>query len=185
MRRALRAAARCAWAAGDGGVSRAPVGSYDRFAALSTHGAHVTFTGTGPGSVLELVGDQQAGAVAVISLDPGASDITVQRLMIDTSAATNTDEQTHAIAIGSGVCTPANGTCSMPVADVTVRDVVFAQPEDSWCAPGRLHPVARRHVGHGGQARDDRGWVVRQLCALWDRRAAQRVFVGGVGKSLR
>ncbi|WP_284740799.1 right-handed parallel beta-helix repeat-containing protein [Amycolatopsis sp. RTGN1] len=109
-------------------VSRAPVGSYDRFAALSTHGAHVTLTGTGPGSVLELVGDQQAASVAVLSLDPGASDVTVQRLMIDTSAATNTDEQTHAIAIGSGVCTTANGTCSMPVTDVTVRDVVFAHP---------------------------------------------------------
>ena len=109
-------------------VSRAPVGSYDRFAALSTHGAHVTFTGTGPGTVLELAGDQQAAAVSVMSLDPGASDITVQRLTIDTSAATNTDEQTHAIEIGSGVCTTANGTCSMPVADVTVRDVVFTHP---------------------------------------------------------
>src|SRR6266536_1865763 len=37
-------------------VSRAPVGSYDRFAALSTHGARLTFSGTGPGTVLELVG---------------------------------------------------------------------------------------------------------------------------------
>jgi hypothetical protein len=109
-------------------VSRAPVGSYDRFAALATHGAHVTISGSGPGSVLELAGDQQAASVAVLSLDPGASDVTVQRLMIDTSAATNTDEQTHAIAIGSGVCTTANGTCSMPVTDVTVRDVVFAHP---------------------------------------------------------
>lgn len=109
-------------------VSRAPVGSYDRFAALSTHSAHVTITGGGPGTVLELVGDQQAGAVAVVALDPGASDVTVQRLAIDTSAATNTDEQTHAIAIGSGVCATANGTCSLPVADVTVRDVVFDHP---------------------------------------------------------
>src|SRR4051812_28737657 len=109
-------------------VSRAPVGSYDRFAALATHGAHVTISGSGPGSVLELVGDQQAASVAVLSLDPGATDVTVQRLVIDTSAATNTDEQTHAIAIGSGVCTTANGTCSMPVTDVTVRDVVFAHP---------------------------------------------------------
>lgn len=109
-------------------VSRAPVGSYDRFAALATHAAHVAITGSGPGTVLELVGDQQAGAVAVLSLDPGASDISVQRLTIDTSGATNTDEQTHAIAIGSGVCTTANGTCGMPVSDVTVRDVVFAHP---------------------------------------------------------
>ncbi|MEV4050148.1 right-handed parallel beta-helix repeat-containing protein [Amycolatopsis sp. NPDC049688] len=109
-------------------VSRAPAGSYDRFAALSTHSARVMITGSGPGTVLELAGDQQAGAVAVVSLDPGASDTTVERLTIDTSAATNTDEQTHAIAIGSGVCTTANGTCSMPVTDVTVRDVVFAHP---------------------------------------------------------
>jgi hypothetical protein len=109
-------------------VTRAPAGSYDRFAALSTHGAHVTITGSGPGTVIELVGDQGAGATSVISLDPGARDITIERLRLDTSAATNTDEQTHAIAIGSGVCAVANGTCSMPVADVTVRDVSFEHP---------------------------------------------------------
>lgn len=109
-------------------VTRAPVGSYDRFAALSTHGAHLTLTGTGPGTVIALVGDQGAGATSVISLDPGANDITVERLTIDTSAATNTDEQTHAIAVGSGVCAVANGTCSMPVTDVTVRDVRFEHP---------------------------------------------------------
>lgn len=109
-------------------VSRAPVGSYDRFAALSTHGAHVTITGTGPGTVIGLSGDQQQGATSVFSLDPGASDITIERMTIDTSGATNTDEQTHAIAIGSGVCTNANGTCSMPVTDVTVRDVTFVHP---------------------------------------------------------
>jgi hypothetical protein len=115
-------------------VTRAPIGSYNRFAALSTHGAHLAITGTGPGTVLELGGDQQAGAVSVISLDPGANDITVERLTIDTSAATNTDEQTHAIAIGSGVCTTANGTCSLPISDITVRDVAFAHP----------HPVGSR-----------------------------------------
>ncbi|MEN3360053.1 MAG: Pectate lyase superfamily protein [Mycobacteriales bacterium] len=109
-------------------VTRAPVGSYNRFAAVATHSAHLTLTGGGPGTVLELVGDQQAGDTAVISLDPGASDITIERLTIDTSAATNTAEQTHAIAIGSGVCSAANGTCSMPVTDITVRDVVFAHP---------------------------------------------------------
>jgi hypothetical protein len=109
-------------------VNRAPAGSYDRFAALSTHGAHLTITGTGPGTVIELVGDQGAGTTSVISLDPGANDITIERLTLDTSAATNTDEQTHAIAVGSGVCAVANGTCSMPVADVTVRDVRFEHP---------------------------------------------------------
>jgi hypothetical protein len=109
-------------------LNRAPAGSYDRFAALSTHGAHLTLAGTGPGTVLELVGDQGAGATSVIQLDPGAADITIERLAIDTSAATNTDEQTHAIAVGSGVCTASNGTCSKPVADVTVRDVRFDHP---------------------------------------------------------
>jgi hypothetical protein len=109
-------------------LTRAPAGSYDRFAALSTHGAHVDITGTGPGTVLEMVGDQGAATTSVISLDPGARDITIERLTIDTSAMTNTDEQTHAIAIGSGVCATSNGTCSMPVADVTVRDVRFAHP---------------------------------------------------------
>jgi len=109
-------------------VERAPAGSYDRFAALSTHGAHLTITGTGPGTVLELPGDQGGGATSVISLDPGASDITVQGLTIDTSAATNTDEQTHAIEIGSSVCSAGNGTCAMPVTDVTIRDVRFQHP---------------------------------------------------------
>ena len=92
---------------GAGRVTRAPVGSYDRFAALSTHAAHLAITGTGPETVIELVGDQRAGATEVISLDPGASDISIERLTIDTSAATNTDEQTHAIEIGSGVCAKA------------------------------------------------------------------------------
>ncbi|MDT5038953.1 MAG: Pectate lyase superfamily protein, partial [Micromonosporaceae bacterium] len=109
-------------------LSRAPAGSYDNHAALSTHGAHIAITGTGPGTVLDLVGDQGGGATAVISLDPGATDITVDRLTIDTSGATNTDEQTHAIAIGSGICNTANGTCSMPVSDVTVREVNFIHP---------------------------------------------------------
>src|SRR5262249_19199791 len=114
-------------------LNRAPAGSYDRFAALSTHGAHLTIAGTGPGTVLELVGDQGASTTSVVSLDPGASGITIERLTIDTSAATNTDEQTHAVSIGSAVCTPLNGTCSMPVSDVTVRDVRFVHPP---AAPG-------------------------------------------------
>jgi hypothetical protein len=109
-------------------VSRAPAGSYDRFAALSTHGAHVTITGTGPGTVIDLSGDQQHAAVSVFALDPGAKDITIERLTIDTSGATNTDEQTHAIGIGSGVCTILSGTCSMPVTDVIVREVNFVHP---------------------------------------------------------
>ena len=114
--------------AGHWTLDRAPTSAYDRFAALSTHAARLTISGAGPGTVLDLIGDQGAGAVSVISLDPGSSGITVERLTIDTAAARNTDEQTHAIAIGSGVCSTANGTCSKPVSDVTVRDVVFNHP---------------------------------------------------------
>lgn len=115
-------------------VDRAPIGSYDQYAALSTHGEHLTITGAGPGTVLALVGDQGGGATSLISLDPGASDITIERMTLDTAATTNTDEQTHAIAIGSGVCRADNGTCSKPVTDVTVRDVQFVHPP----APGGL-----------------------------------------------
>jgi hypothetical protein len=114
-------------------LARALPGSYDRLAAPSTHGAHVDITGTGPGTVLELVGDQAVTTTSVPSLDPGARDITIERLTIDTSATTNTDEQTHAISIGSGVCASSNGTCSEPVADVTVRGGRFEPPS---AAPG-------------------------------------------------
>jgi hypothetical protein len=101
-------------------LTRAPVGSYNRFAALSTHGQHVEISGEGPGTVLRIGGDQGGTDTYVISLDPGASDIQLRDFVIDTSGMTNTDEQTHAIAIGTGVCTTANGTCSMPVVDVSV-----------------------------------------------------------------
>jgi hypothetical protein len=109
-------------------LNKAPAGSFNRFAALSTHAARLTIAGTGPGTVLELVGDQGLSDTYVLSFDPGAGDVTVERLTIDTSAATNTDEQTHAIEIGSGVCSDAIGTCSKPVTDVTVRDVRFVHP---------------------------------------------------------
>ncbi len=123
-------------AAGRWTVTRAPAGSYNRNAALATHGAHLTLTGAGPGTVLELAGDQQVAAVSVISLDPGATDITLERFAIDTSAATDTDEQTHAIGIGSRVCATSNGTCSMPVSDVTVRDVRFTHPKTAGVRKG-------------------------------------------------
>ena len=64
----------------------------------------------------------------VIALDPGASDIRLRDFVIDTSGMTNTDEQTHAIGIGTGVCTTANGTCSMPVVDVSVERIRFVHP---------------------------------------------------------
>jgi hypothetical protein len=102
-------------------LSRAPVGSYNRFAALSTHGAHVEITGAGPGTVLEIAGNQGAGTLWVIALDPGAHDIIIRDLTIDTSLATNTDEQTHAIEVGSGLGTGF-------VEDVRVERVRFVHP---------------------------------------------------------
>ncbi|HEX6736992.1 MAG TPA: right-handed parallel beta-helix repeat-containing protein [Vicinamibacteria bacterium] len=102
-------------------LTRAPAGSYNRFAALATHGAHIEIQGAGPGTVLEVVGDQGAAATWVISIDPGARDIAIRDLTIDTSAATNTDEQFHAIEIGNGVGT---GT----VEDVSLDHVRFNHP---------------------------------------------------------
>jgi hypothetical protein len=109
-------------------LSRAPVGSYNRFAGLSTHGKHLAIRGTGPGTVLEVVGDQGAADMWVIALDPGATDITIADLTIDTSGMTNTDEQTHAIEVGSGVCSTTNGTCSQPVSDIRIERVAIVHP---------------------------------------------------------
>lgn len=106
-------------------VERAPVGSYNRLAALSTHGRHLVLRGAGPATVLELVGDQRAGTVSVISVDPSAEDVLISDLTIDTSAAYNTDEQTHAVQIGSSAC--AGETCA-PIRDVTIERVRFLHP---------------------------------------------------------
>jgi Right handed beta helix region len=102
-------------------LTRAPIGSYNRFAALSTHGDHVEIQGAGPTTVLEVVGDQGAATTWVISIDPGAQDITIRDLTIDTSATTNTDEQFHAIELGNGVGTGH-------VEDVRIEHVRFEHP---------------------------------------------------------
>jgi hypothetical protein len=112
---------RVCFGAGRWRLSRAPVGSYNRFAALSTHGAHVEIAGAGPGTVLEVVGDLGAATLWVLALDPGARDITIRDLTIDTSATTNTHEQTHAIEVGSGLGTGF-------VEDVRIERVRFVHP---------------------------------------------------------
>jgi hypothetical protein len=119
---------RVCFGAGGWTLTRAPLGSYNRFAALSTHGQHVEISGEGPGTVLRIGGDQGGSMTYVIALDPGASDIRLRDFVIDTSGMINTDEQTHAIGIGTGVCTTANGTCSMPVVDVSVERIRFVHP---------------------------------------------------------
>jgi hypothetical protein len=105
-------------------LSRAPIGAYNRFAALATHGSNVSIVGSGPETVLEVVGDQGGGSLSVISIDPGARGISIRDLSIDTAAATMTDEQTHAIAT-SGVCSTMLGTCR-PIGDIEITRVRFA-----------------------------------------------------------
>lgn len=113
-RPAIQAAMDAATSAGGGRVClpagrfrvvRAPPGSYNRFAALSTHGTHLELMGSGPGTIIEMIGDQGGADTFVISIDPGASDIAVRDLTIDTSQMTNTSEQTHAIEVGSALGT--------------------------------------------------------------------------------
>jgi hypothetical protein len=125
---ASAAGGRVCFGAGVWTLTRAPVGSYNHFAALSTHGKHVEISGEGPSTVLSIGGDQGAATTFVISIDPGASDIRLRDFVIDTSGMTNTDEQTHAIEIGSGVCTTANEACSMPIVDVSVERIRFVHP---------------------------------------------------------
>src|SRR3954470_15571299 len=55
---------------------------HNTHAGLSTHGAHLTITGTGPGTVLDVGGDLGRSDLNVISLDPGASDVAVERLAV-------------------------------------------------------------------------------------------------------
>lgn len=102
-------------------LTRAPVGSYNRFAALSVHSPHIEIQGAGPGTVLEVTGSQALSDLWVIAIDPGARDISIRDLTIDTSGASNTSEQFHAIEVGSGVGTGL-------VEDVRIDHVTFNHP---------------------------------------------------------
>ena len=110
-------------------LTRSPAGTYDRFAALSWHAPHVNLRGAGVyATTLRVAGNQGLSTTFVLALDPGASGSWIGDFTIDTAGMTSTDEQTHAIAIGTGTCTTANGTCSLPVADTTVQRVRFNHP---------------------------------------------------------
>lgn len=122
--------------AGQWDLTRAPPGNYNRFAALSLHCANVEIVGAGPATVLSVGGDQGNGTTYTLSLDPGSRSIAIRDLTIDTSDMFNTDEQSHAIAIGSGVCAAANGTCSMPVLDIAIERVRFLHPSTSGSRKG-------------------------------------------------
>src|SRR6185295_8033668 len=107
--------------AGHWTLTHASSGSYNRFAALSIHTPHIELQGAGPGTVLEVAGNQASGDLWVIAVDPGARDISIRDLTIDTSATFDNSEQFHAIEVGSGVGT---GT----VEDVRIDHVVFNHP---------------------------------------------------------
>jgi hypothetical protein len=107
-------------------LARAPLNAYNRLAAIATHASNVSIVGSGPESVLEVIGDQGGSALTVISIDPGARGISIRDLAIDTTAATGTDEQTHAIAT-SGTCSTTLGTCK-PIGDVEITRVRFVHP---------------------------------------------------------
>lgn len=102
-------------------MSRAPAGSYNRYAGLTIHAPWIELSGGGPGTVIEVVGDQGAATIYVISIDPGAHHVSLRDFVIDTSAMTNTAEQTHAIEIGSS-------TGTGPVEDVRLERVIFNHP---------------------------------------------------------
>jgi hypothetical protein len=103
-------------------LDRAPIGSYNRFAALSTHGRYLTIRCED--AVLELPGDQGGSTTILLSLDPSAEHIRVTGCTFDSSGATNTAEQTHAIAT-TGVCSGA--TCQ-PIRNIEVDHNRFVWP---------------------------------------------------------
>jgi hypothetical protein len=71
--------------------------------------------------VLEVVGDQGGTTRGVISINPGAHDITIRDLTIDTAATTNTNEQFNAIDIGNSI---GIGT----IEDVRIQHIHFEHP---------------------------------------------------------
>lgn len=102
--------------------TRAPIGSYNRFAALSTHGKNLTIRCDD--AVLELAGDQGNSTTLLLSIDPSAENIRVTGCTWDSRLATNTAEQTHAIAT-SGVC--GDGTCK-PIRHLEIDHNRFLWP---------------------------------------------------------
>lgn len=114
----------------DGGrwmLERAPLGSYNRFGALSIRGRHVTLRGAGPETVLAIAGDQGASTTIAVDILPGAAHVRVADLALDLSGTTNTSEQTHAIAT-SGTCA---GEACQPIEDVLIERVTFRHPRNT------------------------------------------------------
>lgn len=112
---------------GEWPMHRAAPGTPNRFAALFVRGRKITIRGAGPQTVLKLVGDQGASAVAVLSIDPGTENLLLTDFDIDTSGSTNTDEQTHAIGT-SAVCT---GDGCRPIRNVQIDHLTIVHPRNT------------------------------------------------------
>lgn len=108
-------------------LTRSPPGTYNHFAALSLHCARVSIRGAGPyATKLKMSGSMGASTAYVIALDPGTDRVSLSDFTIDTQATFNQDEQSHAIAVGTAVCTGA--LCAAPISNVTVERVDFIHP---------------------------------------------------------
>lgn len=102
-------------------VERQPPGTYNRFAAVSTHGKNIEIVGAGVDSTtIYADGDAGKSTYNILQFDPGAENITVRDLSIDTLGMFNTEEQTHAIQIGSGVYPPGH---EAPVSNIRIERV--------------------------------------------------------------
>lgn len=113
--------------AGQWDLERAPVGSYNRYAALSTHGQGLTLRCSGPESVLSISGDQGGEATFLFSIDPGAERIAIENCTLRGRGMSATHEQTHAI-VTSGVC---SGETCRPIRDVAIRNVTCDWPYEN------------------------------------------------------
>lgn len=105
---------------------RAGPGTYSRTACLNTHGKHITFMGTGPGTVIELRGDQTFQQTLVFAIEPGAGDITIKGITFDTTGAYSTEEQTHVIATTNN--RPSANPPYDKIEGLTIQDVRFVHP---------------------------------------------------------
>ncbi len=102
-----------------------PTTAYNRYACIATHGQNIDIRGTGPGTVIEVVGPVASTTFYVMAVDPSAKNITIADLAIDTTAATGAGEQFHGIQIGTSVC--AGPTCA-PMERIRLENLTFRHP---------------------------------------------------------
>lgn len=105
---------------------RAGPGAYSRTACLATHGKRITFRGTGPGTIIELRGDQALQQTIVFAIEPAAKDIQLEGIAFDTTGTYRTEEQTHVIATTSN--RPSTAPPYDKIEGITLKDLRFVHP---------------------------------------------------------